>query len=125
MTVTMTSICYKWLQKLQLQQKVNMLQMGSKWDPNEIQMFQLQQKVTYSRSYLVVTVTVTSICYKWLQKYQLQQKVNILQMGSKWARNGLKMGSKWDPNGIQMESKWDPNGIQMGSKWNPNGIQMF
>ena len=67
-----------------------------------------------SRSYLVVTVTVTSKCYKWLQKYQLQQKVNILQMGS-----------KWDPNGIQMGSKWDPNGIQMGSKRNPNGIQMF
>ena len=47
-----------------------------------------------SRSYLVVTVTVTSICYKWLQKLQLQQKVNMLQMGS-----------KWDPNGIQMRSK--------------------
>ena len=41
----------------------NGFQMGSKWDPNGIQM---QQKVTYSRSYLVVT----SICYKWLEKNQ-------------------------------------------------------
>ena len=57
----------------------NGIRMGSEWDPNGIQMFQLQQKVTYSRSYLVVTV-VTSICYKWLKKLQLQQKVNMLQM---------------------------------------------
>ena len=71
----------------------NGIKIGSKWDPNEIQMFQLQQKVTYSRSYLVVTVTVTSICYKWLQKLQLQQKVNMLQMGFKWALYGIQMGS--------------------------------
>ena len=77
----------------------NGFQMGSKWDPNGIQM---QQKVTYSRSYLVVTV-VTSICYKWLEKLQLQQKVNMLQMGAKWEPNGnCQMGSKWEPNGIQM-----------------------
>ena len=38
----------------------NGIRMGPKWDPNGIQMFQLQQKVTYSRSYLVVM----SICYK-------------------------------------------------------------
>jgi hypothetical protein len=62
----------------------NGFQMGSKWDPNGIQM---QQKVTYSRSYLVVT----SICYKWLQMLQLQQKVSFLQMGSKWDPNGIKM----------------------------------
>ena len=61
--MVVTSICYKWLEKLLLQQKVNILQLGSKWDPNGLQMFQLQQKVTYSRSYLIVTL-VTSIRYK-------------------------------------------------------------
>ena len=86
--------CYKWAPNgIQMESKwdPNGLQMGSKWVPNGIQM---QQKVTYSRSYLVVT----SICYKWLEKHQLQQKVNFLQMGSKWDPNGLQMGSKWAPN---------------------------
>ena len=103
------STCYKWAPNgIQIESKwdPNGIQMGSKWDPNGIQMgskwdpngIQMQQKVTYSRSYLVVT----SICYKWLEKHQLQQKVNFLQMGSKWAPNGLQMGSKWAPNGLQM-----------------------
>ena len=47
----------------------NGIRMGPKWDPNGIQMFQLQQKVTYSRSYLVVTCEACD--------------VNMLQMASK------------------------------------------
>ena len=39
----------------------NEIQMGSKWDPNGIQMFQLQQKVTYSRSYLVVKCDINML----------------------------------------------------------------
>ena len=73
------------------------IQMGPKWDPNGTQMgsewdpnFPIATMLPKSRSYLVVTV-VTSICYKWLQKFQLQQKfqellssdVNMLQIASK------------------------------------------
>ena len=77
LVVTVKSICYKWLQKFQLQQKVTYFRsylvltivtsICYKW----LQKFQLQQKFTYSRSYLVGE----SICYKWHQKLQLQQKV--------------------------------------------------
>ena len=106
---------------------LNGLQMGSKWDQNEIQMFQLQQKFTYSRSYLVVVV-VTSICYKWLKKLLLQQKVNILQLGSKWAPN-VPIATKsylfqellncdaCDVNTLQMSSKW---ARKRARKWAPN-----
>ena len=62
--------CYKWDPNgIQMESKwdPNGLQMGSKWVPNGIQM---QQKVTYSRSYLVVTAaesivnTYVTNCFK-------------------------------------------------------------
>ena len=67
----------------------NGIRMGPKWDPNGIQMFQLQQKVTYSRSYLVVTCDVNML--QMASKAPIAKKVNMLQMGSKWDSNGIQM----------------------------------
>ena len=105
-----------------------------------LQMFLLQQKVTYSRSYLVVTcdinmlqmaskVPIATRSNTYFSSYLVVTCVTLatsicykwLQMGSKWAApNGLQMGSKWAPNGLQMDSKWSQKWAQ---KWARNGLE--
>ena len=85
--------CYKWAPNgIQMESKwdPNGLQMGSKWVPNGIQM---QQKVTYSRSYLVVTAAesiVNTYVTNGFKSYNCNKKSTCY----KWAQNGLEMGSK-------------------------------